>query len=120
MANVQDVLAALRANKARRHNYEGASRRFHGKDTVELKNPTKHTRADLGKKIGFCPHCTLVQGDKCIGTECRRCGELITKESVTKNVNQEALIAWRRHDKWGNPSVLASCPYVGFGCLEVD
>lgn len=120
MANIQDVLAQLRANKAKRQNFEGASRRLCGTTIRGPRNTKdKYWSEDLGKKVGFCPNCDLVQGEKNLQTDCRRCGARIDKSTINKYSDSTNHMIWARRDPWGNPAVRASCPYVGFGCLEV-
>jgi len=109
MADIKDVLAQLRANKVKRHNHVGATRRIFG-TTVRK---SKYASEDLGKKVGYCPNCNLVQGEKCLDSDCRRCGERIDKGTIKKHSDPTNHMIWSRPDTWGNSEIKASCHMLG-------
>jgi hypothetical protein len=110
--SMQEVLAELKANKVRRHNHVGATRRLCGG------RPSRNTHTDCGKFVGYCPTCNLNQGEKHLETDCRRCGDRIDRSTVSRHSNPGKRAIWARRAPWGNPDVPAADPIFGFPYLE--
>jgi hypothetical protein len=115
-ANTKAILEQLKANKSRKANHEGATRRLGTKP--KKTRHKKFSRKQLGKLVGHCPNCQIVLGDKEVDTYetdgsevvycCSRCGiELPHKQDLPQHVDLIKFREWRQHDKWGDSSVLA-------------
>jgi DNA-directed RNA polymerase subunit RPC12/RpoP len=100
MADINVVLAQLKANKkkihGRAHNHMGATRR------TGTRRSSRNSSRLLGRFKGYCPTCYLILAEEDYrdgSNECPSCGSQIKKVSRVRRPD------YRLHEPWGNSEI---------------